>query len=149
MSIYSSFVTDLEEKMKTASLELEQVQTQASSLSALLSDVKLVSEQEREGLKSVYIDCLKRRASLMNQLSKYRKDLAILVLQKRVACLSLDQEEAMKHCKIATQRMVMEGTSKVMRQLQTKAYMNLRRSNDMHAKYQKELHHLYEYGAQV
>ena len=135
--------------MKTASLELEQVQTQASSLSALLCDVKLVCEQELEELKLTYIDCLKRRASLMNQLSKYRKDLVILVLQKKIGCLSLDQEEAAKHCEIATQMMVMEGTSKEIRQLQSKAFMNLRRSNEMRAKHQKQLDRLCEYGAQV
>ena len=57
--------------------------------------------------------------------------------------------EALPSCEQETQKMVMAGTSRQIRQLQTKAYMNLRRINHMLAKYQKELDHHYEYGAQV
>ena len=104
MSFRSMLLTDLEEKMKTVSLELEQAQNELDlAKQRLVSAKKTKAPAQFHSRLSVSVSSVVlRSSSLMNKLSKYRKDCAILILHIKITCLSVDKEEAHNELQLTT-----------------------------------------------
>ena len=85
----------------------------------------------------------------MNKLSKYRKELAIVILQSQIIRLSLDKQKAQKEFDFATTRMLRAGgnggfvSSEI---VQSEKFLDLHCTSLTLDKYKKQLYNL---GAQV
>ena len=87
----------------------------------------------------------------MNKLSKYRKELAIVILQSQIIRLSLDKQKAQKEFDFATTRMLRAGgngglVSSEIVQTQSEKFLDLHCTSLTLDKYKKQLYNL---GAQV